>query len=177
MFSNNIIIAFSFFLFLQALQSYWFKVLAFSNTSFHLTRSWMHFLLLFIFIGLQSAFISFYHISVGLSANLVDIGFHSYNFLTILSFVIRCVWPNQLILWAKRHNGAGYPPHLPSGCLFITEKVVQFTYSKTISISIYIYMIPNNKVYSTEARDGSVMHTEDDYVRGFSASAMLYTSL
>jgi hypothetical protein len=38
----------------------------------------------------------------GLPANLVDIGFYSYNFLTILSSVIRCIWLNQLILWVLK---------------------------------------------------------------------------
>jgi uncharacterized membrane protein YphA (DoxX/SURF4 family) len=58
----------------------------------------MHFIQLFIFIGLKSSFIAFSHIIFGLPANLVVIGFHSYNFLIVLSFVIRCTWPNQLIL-------------------------------------------------------------------------------
>jgi hypothetical protein len=36
----------------------------------------------------------------GLPANLEDISFHSYNYLTVLSFVIWSTWPNQLNLWA-----------------------------------------------------------------------------
>ena len=43
---------------------------------------------------------SFYRLFFGLPARLVNIGFRSYNFLTVLSFVIRCTWPNQLSLWA-----------------------------------------------------------------------------
>jgi hypothetical protein len=36
----------------------------------------------------------------GLPYGLVNIGFHSYTFLTILSSDIRCKWPNQLNLRA-----------------------------------------------------------------------------
>ena len=76
-------------LLLQALHLHCLKVLAFSTTSFHLTRSWMHLVQLFIFIILKSSFISFFHLTFGLPANLVDIGFHSYTFWTILSFIAR----------------------------------------------------------------------------------------
>jgi len=30
----------------------------------------------------------------GFPVNLVDIGYYSCNFLTILSFVVWCTWPN-----------------------------------------------------------------------------------
>ena len=63
------------FLFLlhQALQLQCLKVLVFSITSFHLTRSWMHFVKLFIFIILKSSFISFSHLIFGLPANLAGV--------------------------------------------------------------------------------------------------------
>jgi hypothetical protein len=51
-----------------------------------------------LFITLKSSFISFSHIMFHRLANLVDIGVHSYNFLTTLTFVIRRMWPNQLNL-------------------------------------------------------------------------------
>jgi hypothetical protein len=118
-------------LLLQALQIHWLKVLAFSNTSFHLTRTWMHFIPLLNFKSLKSSFISFSHIIFGLSANFVHSGFHSYNFFYHPFFC-------HSVYMAKRHNGAGYPPHLPSGCLFCTIYVVQFIYSMTIS-SLFLW--------------------------------------
>jgi len=84
----------------QALHLHFLKGLAFWTISFHITHSSMNFVQLFIFIFLKSSFISFSHIIFGLPASLVDIGCRSYNFLTILSFVIWCTWPNQLNLWA-----------------------------------------------------------------------------
>jgi len=39
----------------------------------------MHIVQLFIFKILKSPFMTFYHLIFGLAANLVDIGFHSYN--------------------------------------------------------------------------------------------------
>jgi hypothetical protein len=82
-------------LLLQALQHHCLKVLAFSTTSFHLTRSWMHLVQLFRFIILKPSFISFSHLIFGLPAYLVDIGFNSYNFWTILSFIARLLsWQN-----------------------------------------------------------------------------------
>ena len=50
-------------LLLQALHLHCLKVLTFSTTSFHLTRSWMYLIPLFIFIILKSSFISFSHLT------------------------------------------------------------------------------------------------------------------
>jgi len=38
------------------------------------------------------------HLFFGLPNGLVNIGFHLYTFLTILSSDIQCKWPNQLNL-------------------------------------------------------------------------------
>jgi hypothetical protein len=59
----------------------------------------MRFVQLFIFIILKFSFISFSHLIFGLPANVIDVGFHSYNYLNILSSVIRCTWLNQILLW------------------------------------------------------------------------------
>jgi len=67
-------------LLLQVLQLHCLKVSAFSTTS------WTHLVQQFIFIILKSSFVWFPHLIFGHPANLVDIGFHSYNFWTILSF-------------------------------------------------------------------------------------------
>jgi len=40
------------------------------------------------------------HLIFGLPNGLVNIGFHLYTFLTILSSDSRCKWPNQLNLYA-----------------------------------------------------------------------------
>ena len=116
---HNLLLLLLLLLLLQALQLYWLKVLTFSATSLHLTRTCMQFVRLFIFIARKSSFKSFFGIIFGVPANLVDIVFQSFNFLTILPFVTPFTWPNQLI-WVKRHNGAGYPPHLLSAYLFFT---------------------------------------------------------
>jgi len=79
------------------------KVLAFSTTSFHLTRHCIHAVKLFIFIILKSSFIWFSYFIFGLPAYLVDTSFHSYNILTILSFAIWHTWPNQFNLWTLIH--------------------------------------------------------------------------
>jgi hypothetical protein len=60
----------------------------------------MHFVQLFIVIILKYSFISFSPLIIGLPANPVRISFHSHNFLTTVSFAIRCTWPNQLNMWA-----------------------------------------------------------------------------
>ena len=78
----------------QVLQLQCLTVLALSAASLHLTLSWMHFVQLFIFIILKPSFIPFSHLLFGLPANLVDISFHSYSFLTTILFVIRSAWPN-----------------------------------------------------------------------------------
>ena len=44
----------------------------------------------------ESSFISFSHLIFALPTNLVDISIHLHNFLTILSFIIKCAWPSQL---------------------------------------------------------------------------------
>jgi hypothetical protein len=70
------------------------KVLAYSATSFLDA-----FCPIIYFHILKSSFISFSHLIFGLSANFIDIGCQSYDFMTILSSVIWCTWPNQLNLW------------------------------------------------------------------------------
>ena len=62
-------------LLLQPLQIHYLKVLAFSTTPFHLTRSGVHFVQIFIFRIIKLPFISFSHLILG----LLDIGLHSYN--------------------------------------------------------------------------------------------------
>jgi len=62
-------------LLIQALQLHCFKVLAFSTISFHLTRSCVHFVEMFIPIILKSPIISLSHLISGIPANLLDIGF------------------------------------------------------------------------------------------------------
>lgn len=77
------------FLFLHlAQQLRYLQVLAFSATSFHSSRCWINVVqwLLFIIQYLNLLFVQFSQIIVGLPADLVDIGFHLYNGLTILSF-------------------------------------------------------------------------------------------
>jgi len=66
----------------RALQLHRSEFLTFSTTSFHLTRSWLHFVQLFILIILKYYFISFPPFIFCLPANLLDTGFHSYNFFT-----------------------------------------------------------------------------------------------
>jgi len=85
----------------QALQLYCMKRFApLSSTFFHWTRSWMHFVQLFIVIILKCSFIPFFPLIIVLPANPVHISSHSHNFLTTLSSAIPCTWPNQLNLWA-----------------------------------------------------------------------------
>ena len=81
----------------QALQLHCLKVLPFSTTSFHLTKSWMHFVQLFIFIIFKSSFVSFSHLIFYLPANLVDSGVHSYNFLAIVSLSFDVLGQTSLI--------------------------------------------------------------------------------
>lgn len=83
------------FLVHQALQHHHMKVSTFSNTSFHLTRTWMHFVQLFIFIILISSFIPFSHlILVSLPILYLSVSTH---LSSILLFVFRCTWPASLI--------------------------------------------------------------------------------
>jgi hypothetical protein len=71
------------------------QLLAFSTTPFHLTRSCLHFVKLFVFTILKSSCISFSHLTFRFPTNTVDIGPQAYNFLDHL----RYTWPNQLNLW------------------------------------------------------------------------------
>jgi len=50
----------------------------------------------FIFSFFMSFLMSSSHLFFGRPNGLVNIGFHLYTFLTILSPDIRCKWPNQL---------------------------------------------------------------------------------
>jgi hypothetical protein len=79
----------SYILLLQMPQLHCLKVVLFSATSYHLFRSWIHFVKLCSFIILVFSFTSFFHLIFRLPASLAHIGFHSYNFLTILSFITR----------------------------------------------------------------------------------------
>ena len=66
-------------LLLLLLLAHCLKLSALSSTSFDLTRSWMHFLQLFIFVILKNSSILFSHLLFGLPANLADICLHSCN--------------------------------------------------------------------------------------------------
>jgi hypothetical protein len=87
-------------LLLLALQLHMLKVLAFSNTSVHLPRSWTQTVQFFIFILQMSCLTLSSQLLLGLPCNRIVIGFHLYIFLTILSSEILCTYPNQLNLWA-----------------------------------------------------------------------------
>ena len=92
--------SYSSLLLLQALQLQSLNVLAFSTCNFQLLRSWMELVQFFIFSFFTSFLVSSSHLFFGLPIGLVNIGFHLYTFLTILSSDIQCKWPNQLNLCA-----------------------------------------------------------------------------
>jgi hypothetical protein len=75
-------------LFFQALNFLWLKVLAFSTTSFHFSRSWMQATQFFIFIWQMSCLMLSSHLYLGLPCGLLVRGFQLNIFLTVLaSFV------------------------------------------------------------------------------------------
>ena len=85
-------------LLLQALQLQSLNVLAFSTYNLHLLHSWMQLVQYFIFSFFMSFLMSSSHLFFGFPSGRVRIGFHLYNFFTILSSGIRCKWSNQLNL-------------------------------------------------------------------------------
>ena len=66
-----------------------FEIFGIISYLFHVTRPWMHFVPLFIYIIITSPFISFFHAVFGLPRSPAHIGFHAYSFLTILFFLVR----------------------------------------------------------------------------------------
>ena len=65
--------------------------MAFPTTSFHLARSWMHFVQLFILIILKTSFYLFPS-NFSFSCYFVGIGYHSYYWLPLILLVTTHYW-------------------------------------------------------------------------------------
>jgi len=75
------------------------NILAFSTYNFHLLRSWMQLVQIFIFSFFMPYLMSSSHLFFGLPSGRVNIGFPLYILFTTLSSGIQCKWPNKLNLW------------------------------------------------------------------------------
>jgi hypothetical protein len=94
---------------------------------------------------------SFSHLLFGLPSGRVNIGFHLYAFFTILSYGIRCKWPNQLSLCAfmwfiiflclvnLSNSSFVFILNVPS-LSFVGPKILLSTYlSNTINLFFYSF--------------------------------------